>query len=106
MPTPTITARIPNVLRHHTDGQRSVDVAGSTVAEALMDLFAKHPTLRGSLVPESGNVLDATNLFLNDEDISADRGLETPTKQGDTLTVLPAMAGGSWLVGRVTVGWP
>ncbi len=95
MSTPRLTVRIPNVLRHHTEGERAVQVTGATVAAALEDLFARHPTLRESLTPASGDVLEAANLFLNDEDVSTGLGLETPTKHGDTLTILPAMAGGS-----------
>lgn len=91
---PTVTIRIPQVLRHHTAGARSVDVAAGTVQEALEALFAVYPTLRESLTPPSGNVLESTNLFLNEQDVATLDGLGSPMRDGDTLTILPAMSGG------------
>ena len=91
---PTVTIRIPQVLRHHTDGARSVDVEAGTVQEALEALFAVYPTLRESLTPPSGNVLEATNLFLNERDVATLDGLDSTLAGGDTLTILPAMSGG------------
>lgn len=91
---PTVTIRIPQVLRHHTDGARSIDVEAGAVQDALEALFAVYPTLRESLTPPSGNVLEATNLFLNEQDVATLDGLATPTANGDTLTILPAMSGG------------
>ena len=91
---PTVTIRIPQVLRHHTDGARSVEVEAVAVHEALEALFAVYPSLRDSLTPPSGNVLEATNLFLNERDVNTLDGLATPMTGGDTLTILPAMSGG------------
>ena len=91
---PTVTIRIPQVLRHHTVGARSVDVVAGTVQEALEALFAVYPTLHESLTPPSGNVLEATNLFLNEQDVATLDGLASPMATGDTLTILPAMSGG------------
>ena len=93
---PTVTIRIPEVLRHHTNGARSVDLAAGTVQEALEALFAVYPALRESLTPSSGNVLEATNLFLNEQDVATLDGLASPMRDGDTLTILPAMSGGGW----------
>ena len=75
---PTVTIRIPQVLRHHTDGARSVEVEAVAVHEALEALFAVYPTLRESLTPPSGNVLEATNLFLNERDVATLDGLDSP----------------------------
>ena len=105
---PTVTIRIPQVLRHHTAGARSVDVEAGAVQEALEALFAAYPTLRESLTPPSGNVLEATNLFLNEQDVATLDGLTSPMNSGDTLTILPAMSGGgqsgtrSWISRRRT----
>jgi molybdopterin converting factor small subunit len=91
---PMASIRIPNVLRHHTGGDRSVAVSASTVGAALEALFNQHPSLRDSLIPKSGDIFEAVNLFLNDTDIgSADR-LDTQVNEGDSITILPAMAGG------------
>jgi polar amino acid transport system substrate-binding protein len=92
---PTVTIRIPQVLRHHTAGARSVEVEAAAVQEAIEALFAAYPTLRESLTPPSGDVLEATNLFLNERDVATLDGLDSPLADGDTLTILPAMSGGA-----------
>ena len=92
---PTVTIRIPQVLRHHTSGARSVEVEAAAVQEALEALFAVYPTLRESLTPPSGDVLEATNLFLNERDVATLDCLDSALADGDTLTILPAMSGGA-----------
>lgn len=88
------TIRIPPVLRENTGGSRSVDVTGGTVAEALDDLFGKHPALRDR-VTEEGEVSRFINVYVNDRDVRYRDGLETPVEASDTIILLPAMAGGS-----------
>ena len=88
------TIRIPPVLREDTEGNRTVDVAGSTVAEALDDLFAKHPALR-ERVTEEGELSRFINVYVNDRDVRYRDGLETSIGADDTIILLPAMAGGS-----------
>jgi sulfur-carrier protein len=88
------TVRIPPVLRENTGGSRSVDVSGSTVAEALDDLFAKHPALRDR-VTEEGELSRFINVYVNDRDVRYRDGLETAVESDDTIILLPAMAGGS-----------
>lgn len=88
------TIRIPPVLRENTEGNRTVDVAGSTVAEALDDLFAKHPALR-ERVTEEGELSRFINVYVNDRDVRYRDGLETSIGADDTIILLPAMAGGS-----------
>ncbi len=90
-----VVIRIPNVLRHHTNGARDVEVSAATVGDAMRGLFELHPTLRDSLIPASGNMLEAANLFLNDDELGPDGGLDTQMRDGDRLTILPAMAGGA-----------
>jgi molybdopterin converting factor small subunit len=87
------TVRIPPVLRENTDGSRSVDVTGGTVREALADLFAKHPGLRDR-VTSDGELSEFINVYVNDRDVRYRDGLETPIGEGDTIILLPAMAGG------------
>ncbi len=89
-----VTIRIPNVLQHHTDGRRDIEVEASTVGAAIEELFIQFPTLRESLIPASGNLFEAANLFLDDEDVGPAGGLEASISDGDRLTILPAMAGG------------
>lgn len=87
------TVRIPPVLRENTGGSRSIEVGGGTVAEALDDLFARHPSLRGR-VSEDGELSRFINVYVNDRDVRYRDGLETQIGPGDTIILLPAMAGG------------
>ena len=88
------TIRIPPVLRENTAGHRSVDVAGRTVAEALEDLFGKHPALRDR-VTDDGELSSFINVYVNDRDVRYRDGLQTVIAADDTIILLPAMAGGS-----------
>ena len=88
------TVRIPPVLRENTGGTRSVDVSGRTVAEALDDLFGKHPELRAR-VTQDGELSPFINVYVNDRDVRYRDGLETAVEADDTIILLPAMAGGA-----------
>ena len=88
-----IEVRIPTILRTYTGGAKSVEGSGATLADLLGDLDSRHSGLRARLVDESG-LRRFVNVYLNDEDVRFLGGLETPVKDGDTVTVLPAVAGG------------
>ena len=88
------TVRIPPVLRDETGGSRSVEVSGSTITEALDDLFARHPALRDR-VTDNGQLSDFINVYVNDRDVRYRDGLATAIGPDDTIILLPAMAGGS-----------
>jgi sulfur-carrier protein len=88
-----IEVRIPTILRTYTGGAKSVEGSGATLAELLGDLDSRHSGLRERLVDGSG-LRRFVNVYLNDEDVRFLGGLETPVKDGDTVTVLPAVAGG------------
>jgi molybdopterin converting factor small subunit len=88
------TVRIPPVLRENTGGSRSIEVGGSTVAEALDDLFGKHPALRDRVTAD-GELSSFINVYVNDRDVRYREGLQTPLAADDTIILLPAMAGGS-----------
>jgi len=87
------TIRIPPVLRENTGGSRTVAVTGGTVAEALDDLFGKHPALRDR-VTEQGALSRFINVYVNGRDVRYREGLETAVGAEDTIILLPAMAGG------------
>ena len=89
-----IEVRIPTILRPYTGGAKSVEGSGSTLAELLGDLDSRHQGLRERLVDDAG-LRRFVNVYLNDEDVRFLGGLETPVKDGDTVTVLPAVAGGA-----------
>jgi sulfur-carrier protein len=89
-----IEVRIPTILRTYTDGAKQVEGSGSTLAELLIDLEQRHGGLRDRLV-DDGGLRRFVNVYLNDEDVRFLAGLDTPVKDGDTVTVLPAVAGGA-----------
>ena len=88
-----IEVRIPTILRNYTGGAKSVQGSGSTLAELLADLESRHGGLQERLVDDSG-LRRFVNVYLNDEDVRFLGGLSAPVKDGDTVTVLPAVAGG------------
>jgi molybdopterin converting factor small subunit len=88
-----IEVRIPTILRPYTGGAKSVQGKGDTIDELIADLDARHAGLRGRLVDESG-LRRFVNVYLNDEDVRFLGGLGAQVKDGDKVTVLPAVAGG------------
>jgi molybdopterin synthase sulfur carrier subunit len=88
------TIRIPPVLRPQTGGQPEVEAAGSDVGEVLRSLTAEHPGTEEQLFGEDGDLNRYVNVYLNDEDVRVLDGLGTSVKDGDTVVILPAMAGG------------
>jgi molybdopterin synthase sulfur carrier subunit len=89
-----IEVRIPTILRSYTGGAKAVDAKGATLADLIGDLEARHPGLRERLV-DDGGLRRFVNVYLNDEDVRFLGGLGTPVADGDTVTVLPAVAGGA-----------
>jgi molybdopterin synthase sulfur carrier subunit len=89
-----IEVRIPTILRSYTGGAKTVEGSGATLDELLNNLDAAHGGLRERLV-DGEKLRRFVNVYLNDEDVRFLGGLETPVKDGDTVTVLPAVAGGS-----------
>jgi molybdopterin synthase sulfur carrier subunit len=88
-----IEVRIPTILRTYTGGAKAVEGDGSTLGEVISDLESRHSGLRARLIDE-GKLRRFVNVYLNDEDVRFLSGLDTPVKDGDTVTVLPAVAGG------------
>ena len=88
------TVRIPPTLRQETGGERQVTASGGTVREVLDDLIARFPGLRAQLV-EDDDIAPFVNVYVEGEDVRTLDGLETPVQDGDTVILLPAMAGGS-----------
>ena len=89
-----IEVRIPTILRSYTGGQKSVDGSGATLEELFLDLDGRYEGLRERLIDDSG-VRRFVNVYLNDEDVRFLGGLSAPVSDGDTVTVLPAVAGGA-----------
>lgn len=89
-----IEVRIPTILRSYTDGAKAVKGEGGTLEELINDLESRHPGLADRLI-ENGALRRFVNVYLNDEDVRFLGGLSTPLSDGDTVTVLPAVAGGA-----------
>jgi molybdopterin synthase sulfur carrier subunit len=90
-----IEVRIPTILRSYTGGAKAVEGSGTTLDELLKNLDSEHAGIRERLV-DGEKLRRFVNVYLNDEDVRFLGGLETPVKDGDTVTVLPAVAGGAW----------
>ena len=88
------TIRIPPVLRPSVGGEKEVSVAGDDVGSVLQALADEHPATRQQLFSSDGSLNRYVNVYLNDEDVRVLDGLDTSVKEGDTLVILPAMAGG------------
>lgn len=89
-----IEVRIPTILRTHTDGQKTVEGQGQTLAELFSDLETRYSGLQDRLV-EGGELRRFVNVYLNDEDVRFLEGIATKVTDGDSVTILPAVAGGS-----------
>ena len=89
------TIRIPPVLRPSVGGEREVSADGATVGEVLANLAEAHPETRSQLFGAEGDLNRYVNVYLNDEDVRVLDGLQTVVGGGDSLVILPAMAGGS-----------
>jgi sulfur-carrier protein len=89
------TIKVPPVLRPQTDGEAEVSVAGGTVGDALRALAEAHPGTKDQLFSAEGDLNRYVNVYLNDEDVRVLDGLETSASDGDTVVILPAMAGGA-----------
>ncbi len=85
--------RIPPTLRSEAGGVREVEASGETIADVLRDLAERYPAL-GRQVLEDGDVAPFVNVYVDNEDIKTQRGLETPVGENATVILLPAMAGG------------
>ncbi len=86
--------RIPTQLRTLTGGSGEVTVEGSTVGEVLKALDASHPGFAERLFDDAGALRRFVNVFLADEDVRFLEGLATPVADGETLSIVPAVAGG------------
>jgi MoaD family protein len=88
-----IEVRIPTILRSYTDGAKTVEAAGSTLADLIDSVEADHPGLKDRLV-DNGTLRRFVNIYVNDEDVRFLGGLQAELADGDSVTVLPAVAGG------------
>ena len=89
-----VDVRLPTVLRSQAGGSSTVSVDGSTVGEVLKALISAHPGMTGQVLNPDGSLHRFVNVYLNDDDVRYLSALDTPVKDGDEVSILPAVAGG------------
>ena len=88
------SVRIPTILRTYTGDASEVSAEGSTLAEILDDLEANHPGIRARILDDNGKVRRFVNVYVGDEDVRFEKGLQTEVKDGQQVSIIPAVAGG------------
>ena len=86
--------RIPTPLRKLTNNEELVEISAATIGEAIAELQARFPGIGERLVDEKGEVRRFVNVYVNEEDIRFLKNRETPLKDGDEISIIPAIAGG------------
>lgn len=89
-----VTVRIPTPLRKLTNNQAEVQVNGDTIESILADMESNYPGIKERICDESGNIRRFINIYVNEEDIRFQDGTGTPVKDGDRISIIPAIAGG------------
>ena len=89
------TVKIPPVLRAAVGGEKQLSASGASVGDVLRSVAESHPDTQTQLFASDGGLNRYVNVYLNDEDVRVLDGLDTSVGDGDTLVILPAMAGGS-----------
>lgn len=90
----SVTVKLPTILRKHAGGEAKVGADGATLRDVLGDLEAKYPGITKNVLAEDGGLHRFINVYLNDEDVRYLGSLETEVNEGDTVSILPAVAGG------------
>ena len=91
----SVQVKLPTILRKHAGGEPKVSAEGSTLRDVLGDLETKYPGITKNVLSEDGGLHRFINVYLNDEDVRYLGALATPIEQGDTISILPALAGGA-----------
>ncbi len=90
-----VKVKLPTILRKHTDGQAVVEVEGANLGEVLKDLESRHPGITQTILTDDGAALHRfVNVYVNGEDVRYSGSLATQVSEGDTVSILPAVAGG------------
>jgi molybdopterin synthase sulfur carrier subunit len=92
----TVTVSVPTILRSHTGGEKRVSATGSTLQAVISDLESNYSGISDRLVDSAnpGKLHRFVNIYVNDEDVRFSGGLDTEISDGDSVTILPAVAGG------------
>ncbi|HAV60928.1 MAG TPA: molybdopterin synthase sulfur carrier subunit [Verrucomicrobiales bacterium] len=89
-----VNVRIPTPLRKLTNNEELVEVQPGTIGAAIKELQSRYPGIEERLVDEKGAVRRFVNVYVNEEDIRFLKNSETPLKEGDEVSIIPAIAGG------------
>jgi MoaD family protein len=89
-----VDVRLPTVLRSQAGGKSTVAIEASTIGEVLQGLVAEYPGMAGQLLNDDGSLHRFVNVYVNDDDVRYLSLLDTPVKDGDEISILPAVAGG------------
>lgn len=89
-----VRVKLPTILRKHAGGEAQVDAEGATLRELLADLEGRYPGITKNVVTPDGGLHRFVNVYVNDEDVRYLGSLETAVKEGDRISILPAVAGG------------
>jgi sulfur-carrier protein len=92
---PTVSIRIPMILRPHVGGAKTVDATGATLGALLADLTTRFPGITSQVLTTDGELHKFVNVYVNDDDVRYLGKLDAPVKAGDEVTILPAVAGGA-----------
>ena len=90
----SVTVSIPTILRGHTGGEKRVSAAGATLGAVIADLESNFGGIAERLLDGEGRLNRFVNVYVNDEDVRFSGGLDTVVREGDSVTILPAVAGG------------
>lgn len=90
----SVSVRVPTTLRTLTAGASEVTVEGETLAQVIENLESAHPGFRERLLDEEGNLRRFVNVFVADDDVRFLDGLDTKVPDGETVSIIPAVAGG------------
>jgi molybdopterin synthase sulfur carrier subunit len=89
-----VDVRLPTVLRSQAGGQSTVTVKAETIGDVLRELVSEFPGMSGQLLNDDGSLHRFVNVYVNDDDVRYLDSLETPVRDGDEVSLLPAVAGG------------
>ena len=90
-----VTLKVPTIFRRHTGGEAVVEGEGKTLKDLFVDLDSRHDGFMRAVVTGDGSLHRFVNVYVNDEDVRYLGGLETELKDGDVVSILPAVAGGA-----------
>ncbi|WP_330175130.1 MoaD/ThiS family protein [Streptomyces sp. NBC_01498] len=90
----SVNVRIPTILRTYTGGKAEVPAEGATLSQVIESLEANHPGIAARVLDDGGKLRRFVNVYVNDDDVRFEQGLETATPDGAGISIIPAVAGG------------